>query len=99
MTVPTHVALTIKGETRQIEVTDLWKTGERLLSTTPVGLFQKRAGTKAWPARVNFWLRKDGTYTTDGTATILNRSGYRLVAFNDATEAPKNRSAHNSATC
>lgn len=87
--------LTIAGVTKTVECRDLYGDETRVMTVANVALFQKRAGTKLWPERVTFWKQADGSYRAMMTTTILNRSGYRAVAWNE--EQFKNRSVHNSA--
>jgi len=96
MTAPTTLPLTINDETRMVEVYDIFGTGRRLDSVQRVALYQKRSGGKLWAENVIFWLQRDGSYRANLLTTILNRSGYHAVAWNDAHYG--NRSEHNSAS-
>lgn len=63
----------------------------------PVGLFQRRAGLKFWPAPVIFLMQEDGSYLPSEMASFLGRGGYWLVAWSDKKIGLDNRSQHNGA--
>lgn len=90
-----EMILTINGDARAVEVMDDFKDGSRLSTVYPVGLYQKRQGSKTWAETVFFWKQKDGRYETGQTTTILNRAGYRLIGWSESSIA--NRSRHSSA--
>lgn len=84
MTTPTSLPLTIRGVTRDVEVTDTFKDGSRLDSVHSVALSRVgRAGTKLWPTTVLFWRQKDGTYRANMTSNRI-RLPAQIVAWNDA---------------
>ena len=87
---------TIKGETRLVECRCIFADQQRYDSIHFEGLYQKRPGQKVWPDKLYFFLQKDGSYRLCTTATILNRSGYRLVGWNGDYKGD-NYSQHNSA--
>jgi hypothetical protein len=98
----TTMRLTIKGETRDVEVRDVWaylpdRKGERFDTVKPVGLYRKREGAKTWHAIVTFWRQADGSYRASFETTILNRSGYRLIGFAEDREATSQHNSHRRA--
>ena len=87
--------ITIKGETREIEMCDFRGDGASFSSVRPVGLFRKHGG-KLWAEKITLWRQKDGSYRLGQTTTILNRSGYSLVGWADGKENSRHNSAINS---
>lgn len=87
--------LTINGETRTVEVRAYGDDDKKFWTTDRVCFFQKRAGTKLWAERVTFWKQEDGSYKPSFYTTILNRAGYKLVAWSNMPST--HVSQHNSA--
>jgi hypothetical protein len=102
------VAVTIRGQVRMVEVAEYTSDNPQFpyppfyMSTEAVALFQKRPGQKLWPEAIRFYRDKaTGDLKANLTSTILNRAGYRAVAWNDEAASSKmvarNLSQHNSA--
>ena len=77
------LTLTIGSETREVEAR-LVRDGF-YMSRMPVGSYRKGSGRKVWADYICWFLRPDGTLRASRTTTILNRGGYALVGWADAT--------------
>lgn len=83
--------LTIRGEEREIEFEG---KGEGFYYSVGVrGLFSK--GGKNWSRRLTAVVENGEVLRVLKTETILNRAGYRLIAWDE--ESFGNRSNHHSA--
>ena len=85
----TTVAVTIHGETRDVE----FESGGRMVqSVSQRALFSK--GGKNWSRVLTAFVQKDGSLKVIKTETIMNRCGYRAVAWDDNEDI--NMSEHGS---
>ena len=64
-------------------------------SACNVGIYKKHGNNKQWIGKITFYKQTDGSFKAQFNEVFLNRSGYKLVAFN--SESCNNISQHNSA--
>jgi hypothetical protein len=85
-------SLTIAGDTREVEATDMHGDGKRF-TTKQIALAKiGRSGTKLHAQTVDFWRQDDGSYRPNLGAVAMNAHG-RIVAWNDE-EYQAQRSRH-----
>lgn len=91
---PKTIPLTIRGETREVEVQRA-RSDDEAWSVGCIGLYQnQRSAGKLWHNQVTFNRQPDGTWKPRLYKTFLNRE-CRLVAFNDGPDTFRaNRSRH-----
>jgi len=95
----TKVNFTIRGVTKEIEIIQQEETNVWYRTTDyTCGVYKKHGANKQWLSYITYitFIREvDGSFRALTTETFMNKSGYKLVSFNDGD--CQNLSLHNSA--